>query len=58
MIELLTTLRAKARSGVLGERSARLLEWDRVVGQIARHCVNGRATTAVRGRRPVAEPLA
>ena len=60
MIELLARLNLTFAAGdrVLGDRASRLLEWDRVVDQIARRCVNGRAAAAVRRRRPFAEPAA
>ena len=60
MIDLLErlTLTFAASDRVLGDRAARLLEWDRVVDQVARRCVNARAAVAVRRRRPFADPAA
>ncbi len=60
MIDLLERLSMNFAAGdrVLGDRAARLLEWDRVVDQIARRCVNERAARAVRRRRPFADPAA
>ncbi|MFO7610793.1 MAG: Smr/MutS family protein [Candidatus Krumholzibacteriia bacterium] len=57
MIELLERLQRADDGGapVLGDRAARLLEWDRVVDQIARRCLNPRAAAAVRRRRPFAD---
>lgn len=54
MIDLLERLdrTGAAGTGVLGDRAARLLEWDRVVDQLARRCLNPRAAAAVRRRRP------
>ena len=58
MIDLLERLRlADERTAeVLGPRAARLLEWDRVTGQIARHCLGSRAAAAIRARRPFTDP--
>jgi len=39
---------------VLGRRSASLLEWERITGQVAAHCRNEMAATAVRERCPFA----
>ena len=60
MIDLLDRLRLTFAAGdrVLGARAARLLEWERVVDQVARRCHNGRAAAALRRRRPFADPAA
>ncbi len=42
---------------VLDRRSASLLEWERITGQVAAHCLNGLAAAAVRDRQPFADPV-
>jgi DNA mismatch repair protein MutS2 len=58
MIPLLARLDAAraAPVAVASPRALALLEWERVVGQIAAHCRSGLAAAAVRARRPLADP--
>ena len=39
---------------VLGRRSASLLEWEAITGQVASHCRNSLASESIRARRPFA----
>jgi len=39
---------------VLGRRSASLLEWERITGQVAAHCRNRLAAAAIGKRQPFA----
>lgn len=61
MINLLERVAAGHRSGdvVLEPRSAELLEWESVTGQIASFCISLPAAEAIRSRRPFAnrEPI-
>jgi len=59
MIDLLERLR-NTDAGlptVLGPRAARLLEWERITGQLAHHCLSARAAASLRHRLPVADPV-
>jgi len=57
MITLLDRVaRAGRGPGVLGDRSASLLEWSRVTDQVAAHCLGSLAAERIRRRRPFADP--
>ncbi|MBK7045600.1 MAG: Smr/MutS family protein [bacterium] len=58
MIPLLERLAAAAAAAapVASPRALALLEWDRLVGQIAGRCQSPLAAAAVRARRPLADP--